>query len=100
MEWTKYFNKDILIDDPKSYLNNLNLSEKNYFEILKNKEGQFEKELNELKDYVSQEFFKEKYLLLNSLDLLKKQKDMIMKLNRYCLKLDKIDYDFIVKTLQ
>ena len=28
MDWTKYFNKDILIIDSESYLNNLILSEK------------------------------------------------------------------------
>lgn len=101
MEWSKYFNKDILIIDTKSYLSELQLSQKkNYFEILKRKEGQFEKELKDLEEYVSKKFISENYTNLNSLILLEKQKDMIMKLNRYCLKLDNIKYDFIIKTLE
>ena len=44
MDWTKYFNKDILIIDEKSYLANLNLlNKKNYLDTLKLKEVEFQK---------------------------------------------------------
>ena len=56
--------------------------------------------MKELENYVSNGFNSENYIGLNSLALLEKQKTMIMKLNRYCLKLDKINLSFIIKTLE
>lgn len=100
MDWTKYFNNDILDIKNNSYLNNLVLSQKkNYFELLKKKEGVVEQELNNLEEYVSKKFIVDNYKKLNSLQLLEKQNNVIIKLNTYCLKLDEVDEMFIIKTL-
>lgn len=100
MDWTKYFNKDILFIDENSYLSNLNLlTKKNYLDTLKMKELQFLKELEELKKVTVNEFNLEYYNSKNSLQLLEDQKNIIVTLNRYCLKLHKIDFDFIINTL-
>lgn len=100
MDWTKYFNKDILFIDNNSYISNLNLlAKKNYLDTLKMKELQFLKELEELKKMTINEFNLECYKPKNSLQLLEEQKNIILTLNRYCLKLNKIDFDFIINTL-
>ena len=100
MDWTTYFNKDILFIDNNSYISNLNLlAKKNYLDTLKMKELQFLKELEELKKMTINEFNLECYKPKNSLQLLEEQKNIILTLNRYCLKLNKIDFDFIINTL-
>ena len=100
MDWTKYFNKDILIIDEKSYLSNLNLlTKKNYLDTLKLKEVEFQKKLSNLKKMNLIEFDYNSYNSKNSLSLLENQKDIIVTLNKYCLKLHQIDFDFIINTL-
>lgn len=100
MDWTKYFNKDILIIDEKSYLANLNLlNKKNYLDTLKLKEVEFQKKLSNLKKMSLIEFDYNSYNSKNSLSLLESQKDIIVTLNKYCLKLHQIDFDFIINTL-
>lgn len=100
MNWTKYFNKDIHFIDEKSYLSNLNLlTKKNYLDTLKIKEVQFLKELEELKIMTNNEFNLHGYKSRNSLQLLEDQKNIITTLNRYCLKLNMIDFNFIINTL-
>ena len=100
MDWTKYFNKDILIIDEKSYLSKINLlNKKNYLDTLKLKEVEFLNKLNELKQMTIKDFDSNYYNSRNSLQLLEDQKNIIVTLNRYCLKLHQIDFDFIINTL-
>tara|TARA_B110000879_G_C11127780_1_gene494638 strand:- start:400 stop:1095 length:696 start_codon:yes stop_codon:yes gene_type:complete len=100
MNWTKYFNTDILFIDDNSYLSKLNLlTKKNYLDTLKIKEEVFLKELEELKEMTLSKINIEHYKSKNSLQLLEAQKNIILTLNRYCLKLNKIDFNFIINSL-
>ena len=101
MEWTKYFNKDILIIDSSSYLNNINLkNKKNYLEVLKNNEEQFNKNLEDIKILTEKKIDIDEYKKKNSLVLLEHQKNIISILNKYCMKLNNLDFDFIVNVLK
>lgn len=101
MEWTKFFNKDILIIDESSYLNKINLkNKKNYLDVLKNKEKEFNTELDKLRVLTSNNFDKNKYNHLNSLKLLEMEKKIINNINRYCMKLNNLDFNFIIDVLK
>tara|TARA_B110000908_G_C10265575_1_gene463558 strand:- start:5195 stop:5878 length:684 start_codon:yes stop_codon:yes gene_type:complete len=101
MDWSTYFNKAILYIDEKSYLKNLHLKQKkNYLEVLRVKEKEFQKEIEELENNTMQPFDININESKNSLVLLIEQKNIITLLNKYCLKLDKINFSFIVNTLK
>jgi len=101
MEWkTKYFNSKILEIEEGSYLYSLKKAQKqDYFDILKQKEQNFNENLNKLKNFVNNDS-NINYKLKNSLYLIRKEQEIISLLNKYCLKNNKLDLQFMIKSLE
>lgn len=101
MNWkNKYFNNNILNLPEDSYLKNINISSPlNYYDILKQKEKNFDKNLVELNELVSKDFDQIYYESINSLDLLKKENEIIKILNKSTLKNNNTNDLFLKKTL-
>lgn len=101
MNWkNKYFKNNILDIPSSSYIKNINISTPlNYYDILKQKEKNFDKNLVKLNELVCKDFDNSYYESINSLDLLKKENDIIKILNKSTLKNNNSNDVFLKKIL-